>query len=300
VRVGKALGRPVQLGRRATVQAVIDFYNSDNLTYAASIAYYSLLSLFPFLLLVLSVLSRLTVGHTDETLLEIVATALPSRFDFLVTQVQELVHSPLTLSVTGVVGFLVALFASMGVFAAITSAVNYAWGVNGVKKEYGFLQHKLIAFVMLVAAGVLMMAALLIVSGVQVVETRWFAGVVSRFPALAALGGFVFRNIVTPLFIVVVGMVYYFVPNVKVRVGDVWFGALVAGLLWRLAFALFSWYVRDLSRFSVHGSLAAVVVFLLWVYMTAVILLYGAEVAAAYSRFSRHLPHEAPAAPPRD
>ena len=78
-----------------------------------------------------------------------------------------------------------------------------------------------------------------------------------------------------------------------------WYGAIVAGLLWRLTFAGFAWYVRDLSRFSVHGSVAAVVVFLLWVYLSAVILLFGAEITAAFARLRKHLPQEAPAAPAR-
>jgi uncharacterized BrkB/YihY/UPF0761 family membrane protein len=55
--------------------------------------------------------------------------------------------------------------------------------------------------------------------------------------------------------------------------------------------------VRDLSRFSVHGSIAAVVAFLFWVYISAVILLYGAEMTAAYARARRHRPEEVPAAP---
>ena len=83
------------------------------------------------------------------------------------------------------------------------------------------------------------------------------------------------------------------------RLRDVWFGAILAGLLWRLAFAGFSWYVRDLSRFSVHGSVATVVAFLVWVYLSAVILLYGVEVTAAYARCAstaraaRHAQHRA-------
>jgi membrane protein len=80
----------------------------------------------------------------------------------------------------------------------------------------------------------------------------------------------------------------------------VWLGAILAGVLWRLAFAGFAWYVRDLSRFNVHGSVAAVVVFLVWVYLSAVILLYGVEVTAAYARLRKRLPQEMPAAPVRD
>ena len=71
----------------------------------------------------------------------------------------------------------------------------------------------------------------------------------------------------------------------------------LTGLLWRVALAGFSHYVRDLSRFTVHGSIAAVVVFLVWIYISAVILLYGVEVTAAYARMRRRRPEEIPAAP---
>ena len=90
----------------------------------------------------------------------------------------------------------------------------------------------------------------------------------------------------------------YFVPNAKVRFKDVWVGAVITGLLWRGALAGFSIYVRDLSRFNVvHGSISAVVVFLVWIYISAVILLYGVEVTAAYARLRRRRPEEIPAAP---
>ena len=85
--------------------------------------------------------------------------------------------------------------------------------------------------------------------------------------------------------------------NLYLSPNDVWVGAVMTGLLWRAALAGFSYYVRDLSRFSVHGSIAAVVVFLIWVYISAVILLYGVEVTAAYARLRRHRPDEVPAAP---
>ena len=89
------------------------------------------------------------------------------------------------------------------------------------------------------------------------------------------------------LFVFVTGMVFYFVPNTNVRFRDVWIGAVLTGVLWRLALAGFSWYVRDLSRFSIHGSIAAVVVFLVWVYVWSVILIYGAEYSAAYRPTAR-------------
>src|SRR5205814_417882 len=88
-----------------------------------------------------------------------------------------------------------------------------------------------------------------------------------------------------------------FVPNAKVRFRDVWIGAVVTGLLWKGALEGFSWYMGDLSRFSrVNGSIAAVIAFMIWVYVQAVILLYGVEFTAAYARLLRGRPEGVPAA----
>jgi membrane protein len=139
---------------------------------------------------------------------------------------------------------------------------------------------------MLASAAVLLVFTLLLMSSVELAQTRWFAGVIARVPWLDALRGMAARVAPTPLFMLVIGLIYYYVPNAPVRLRDVWWGAVIAGLLWRGAFELFSWYVRDLSRFTVLGSVAAVAMFLVWIYLSAVIFLYGAEVSAAYARLN--------------
>ena len=212
----------------------------------------------------------------------------------MINQIEELSKAPPAL---GVVGTIVIVWASMGFFGALTSAVNHAWGVD---QPPGFFKHKLIAFIMLTIAALLMVAALSLVSVAEVAESWWFSGLLTRYPALNTLRGFVVRNAPTPMFMLIVGLIYYFVPNAKVRLRDVWYGAILAGVLWRLAFAGFSAYVRNASRFSVNGSIAAVVVFLVWVYLSAVILLYGVEVSAAYARLRKNLPQQAPAAAVRE
>jgi membrane protein len=117
------------------------------------------------------------------------------------------------------------------------------------------------------------------------VEMEWFSELVLVFPGLNILGSLLVRYVATPMFILVVGLVYYFVPNAKVRFRDVWMGAVITGLLWTVALKGFSWVIRDMGRFTqVNGSIAAVVVFLIWVYIQAVIMLYGVEFTATYAR----------------
>ena len=284
----------IRLTFLAIWRGVVGFYNSDDLTFASSIAYYSLLSLFPFFLLVFAILGSVTANPADRAaILQFILRYFPRQFEFVTTQLDSMQQARTQL---GVAGSFLMIWAAMGVFGAITSAVNHAWGVD---KQPSYLKHKLISFVMLVASSLLLLMGLVLVSAVNVAETHWFAVVASRSPVeLAVLHHFVVRWASTAVFIAVVGLVFYFVPNAKVRFRDVWVGAVVTGLLWRGALFGFSWYVRDLSRFSnVHGSIAAVVVFLVWIYISAVLLLYGVEITAANARLRRHRPDEIPAAP---
>lgn len=282
----------IRLTALAIWRGVTGVYNKDDLTFASSIAYYSLLSLFPFFLLVFSIIASVTSSDADrEAVLGFVLRYFPSRFDFVDEQLKALRESGLRL---GVAGSVLMTWAAMGVFGAITSAVNHAWGVE---KQPSYFKHKLISFVMLLMAGVLFIVGLILVSMINVVEARWFSAVVAMTPGLLELQSLALQWATTVIFILVVGLIFYFVPNAQVRFRDVWVGAVVTGLLWRAALAGFSYYVRDLSRFSVHGSIAAVVVFLFWIYVSAVILLYGVEVTAANARMRRRRPEEIPAAP---
>ena len=290
------LGRVRNIGLLTALsfwRGFIGFYNRDNLTHAASIAYYALLSLFPCFLLGLTVLGQMTVAPADRAkVLEFVLRYFPRQFDFITKQLEGFTADTSTL---GLASVLALTWGALGVFGAITTAVNHAWGVE---KQPSFWTHKLLSFLMLLVAGTLLLLALLLVSASSVVGATWFAGVLARFPGLMVLRSFAVRYLTTMLFIVVVGFVFYFVPNAKVRFRDVWIGAVVTGLLWKGALEAFSFYMRDMSRFTrVNGSIAAVVVFLLWVYLQAVILLYGAEFTAAYARLRRGRPEEVPAAP---
>ena len=124
----------------AAWRGVGELYNSDGLTHAASIAYYALLSLFPILLLVLSVLGEMTSDAADrDAVVRFVFRYFPRQFDFIIGQLDAFQ------TIAGdvwLLGACVALmWASLGVFNAITSAVNHAWAVE---KRRSFLKHRLV------------------------------------------------------------------------------------------------------------------------------------------------------------
>jgi membrane protein len=269
---------------RAARDATVLMYNSDNLTYASSIAYYGLMSLFPALLLLLAFLGRFARSEDERhAILEFVLKYFPHQLDFIARQLDAFQQSS---RVLGIGSGLLLTWAALGFFSALTTAINYAWGV----KQFSYLKNKLVSFLMMLSAGLLMFIALLLLSAKGIVGASWFAQVLQNAPGLHFLTSFIVEWATVLILILVVGLLFYFVPNVKVRFKDVWPGAIFTGLLWRLALLGFSFYIRDLSRFTkIHGSISAAVVFLLWVYVSAVILLYGVEFTVAYARLRRHI-----------
>ena len=277
----------------AAWRGLVELVNSSDLTHAAAIAYYALLSLFPFLLLVISMLGSITADDADRiTVLTFVFRYFPTQLDFISTQLDTFRQTRVQV---GVAGALALIWASLGVFGAITAAVNEAWGVE---KQRSFLKHRLVSFMMLVAAGGATMLGLLLVSAIRVASASWFGVLLIRYEWLQGLQTFTFNHLATMVLIIGVGFVYYFIPNAKTRFKDVWVGAILTGLLWRGAFDGFAWYIARNSRLTqIQGSIATVVVFLLWIYVSSVILMYGVEFTAAYARLRRRRPDEMPAAP---
>jgi membrane protein len=292
-RIVRRLRAELRLAGIAAWRALVELVSSNDLTHSASIAYYALLSLFPFLLLVFSLLGSITEDDNDRiAVLTFVFRYFPTKLDFANNQLLALSETSVRL---GVAGGLALIWASLGVFGAITSAVNEAWGVE---RQRSFWKHRMVSFLMLVAAGLVMIVALLLVSAVEVAQGSAFGVMLGRFHWLAVLRTLTFDYLATVLLTLGVGLVYYFIPNAKTRFRDVWVGAVLTGVLWRAAFSGFAWYIaRNKSMTMIHGSIAAVVVFLLWVYVSSIILMYGVEFTAAYARLRRRRPDDMPAAP---
>ena len=263
----------------AAWRGVGELYNSEGLTHAASIAYYALLSLFPLMLLGLSVLGQMTSDSADrDAVVRFVFRYFPRQFSFIQGQLDAFQTQPVTFGFWGIVAL---IWGGLGVFNAITSAVNHAWAVE---KKRSFLKHRLVGVVMMICAGLVLILGLVMASLVRLAETR-LGEAMGRAPWLGNISGQFVSYVATVLLIGCVALVYYFIPNTTVRFRDVWPGAILVGVLWRIALRLFSWYAADLATWNViHGSIAAVVVFLLWIYVSAVILIYGVEMTASYAR----------------
>jgi len=254
--------------------AAADFQRHGSTSLAASLAFFALLSFFPIVFLLLYGVSFLVSQQNlgQEFLMNFLQAFLPSLGDDLAEEVKRVA----ALTIVRWIVFLAFVWFGLLVFYEVEYCTNV---VFGTPRQRHPLVSTLFAFALFgFAEGLLILSYLLteIVSMAVQFAPR-FAGI--DLVALAAkhlLIGYVF-----PLGLVFMAMtcLYRFLPKVKPSWTHAAIGGLVLGVLWEAAKHLFGGYVRHLSIYGrMYGSLLEVVLFLLWVYYSAALFLFGAAV----------------------
>ena len=254
------------------------FLDTNGLHLAAAITYYSLISLFPLTVTVMSVASFMRPGPAEQERLALAfSTLIPVSQD---TFREFFVIVTRNRHVLGAVGVGGLLWASTTVFSAIRKGINVVWGI---RRPRPFFQERLIDLALVAGAGVLMMVPMVTTAVVgylgQVREVALLprldpalvlVRVVSWLGPLLSVGTFL--------------LLYRFLPNTAVRLRDVWPGALLAALAFEVARGGFLWYARTFPVYNVvYGPVGALIGFLTWIYISAIILLFGALVASQHS-----------------
>ena len=249
---------------------------------AAGVAYYALLSLFPLLLGLLAIGGiLLSSDGTYQGLLGFVTDNLPGSKAFVEQNIGEVVE------LRGVVGIaaIVGLFwtASVG-FGAVARSVNRAWGI---RVNRPFYIAKPLHVLMALAVGALFLVSTSATSVIEVITDpkRDFGIPAQEFFLQLGLGHLVLRMVPWGINIFIFLMIYKFAPNCKTYWRYIWPGALVAAVLLEVSKGLFLWYLDNLAIYDqVYGSVTSVIVLLFWIYVSALILILGAEIGAEHSR----------------
>jgi membrane protein len=272
-----------RLGGRVTllVRTGLAFDQDDGAVMARSIAYYALFSLFPLLLVLIAFsTSVLPVEEAKQTVLDFVARYLPAAMGMVEENFDQVIQARGTV---GIIALLSLLWSASGVFTAMYRAVNRAWGSP---KSQLFWTEKLYGLAVVLVVG-LFLVATTSYSTITSLLRSWR----SQFPSLgpgADPGAVQLGDWLTALAPVVVSVVaftilYRTIPRNRVTWRDVWLGGLIGGLAWEAARQLYAWYLANFARYSlIYGSVGAIIGFLLWSYLSAMILLMGAEFTAQY------------------
>ena len=283
-----------RLGRttvtRLTVR-VIQELGDDHATHmAASVSYYAVLSLFP-LTLGLSALIGVMANSPDQQdqVIEFIVGYLPGS-ETLVRETLENINR--YNAAFGVISFFSLIWAGSAVFGAITRAVNQAWDVD---KDPPFYTNKPRQLLMAVGVSLLFFISVGITSLFRLASTNFVGSPVD----LEVDGFFSIIIMEVPALIInfsIFALIYKFLPNTRTYWQNIWLGALIAAILFESGKHLFIWYLDNFADYSeFYGSLASVVVLMVWAYFSAFILILGAEISSEYRRLKMHLArgHEA-------
>jgi len=248
----------------------------------AALAYYTVFSLAPLLLVALAVAGLLwDRGQIQGQLIaEIQGLMGPQGAQAVQTMLANAGRhgSGVLASILGVVTI---LFGATGVFVQLQTALNRVWNVEarpglGI---WSFVKTRLISFGMGLGIGFLLLVSLVISTAVSAVG-KWATGLLPGSEAL--MQGLTF--VVSFAFITLLfAMMYKFLPDVEIGWRDVWIGAVVTALLFTLGKLLIGLYLGKSSVASTYGAAGSLVILLLWIYYSSQILFLGAEFTQVYA-----------------
>ena len=299
-----AAGRPGPVIQPSDFKRAVKRFNADEMTrWAAALTYYSLLSLFPALLFGVAVLGffgqQALVADIAGYLKDVGAP--PEVIDGVTSALQSAQGQRETAAGALVLGLATSLYGASGAFGAAGAALNHVWRVE---EGRGFVGRKLRNLLWtIVVLGLVLLTSVLIFLGGSLAED--VLGLIGLGESVSEVWSIVRWPAALLAAALIYAIVYYAAPNVEVRRWQyITPGAVFGVLAWIVASAGFFVYVAELARYSAtYGAFATVVILLIWLYLTNLVLLFGAELNAVIDvRRSPDLPpdYDGPVLPPKD
>lgn len=297
---------PTELPKRswfALLRRVISEFKDDELTdRAAALTYYGILSLFPALLVLVSLLGIAGQSATQEVLDNIQKLAPGSVRDIITSAVEQLQAKAGLGSVLAVVGLIGAVWSASGYVAAFIRSANAVYDVPEGRPVWKVLPLRVALTVVLLVLAVV--SALIVVftgslaqqvgTALGVGDTAMTVRSIAKWPVLVVLVTFM------------IALLYWATPNARVK-GFKWIspGSVLALLIWLVASAGFAFYVANFGSYNkTYGTLAGVIIFLVWLWVTNLAILLGLEFDAELARQrvidGGHPPEDEPYVEPRD
>ncbi len=246
-------------------------------TYAFSVAANVILSLFPFILLLLTITVRVFHSPRMELVIgDLIRNLLPIGQNFIVRNMQWLVHSQKKVAILSLVMLLVS---STGVFLPLEIALNHIWGV---KENRSYLHNQLVSLGLALSVGVLALLSVAFSAAHITLLSLIFFGHTQNI-VFRVLTQSVLKILADVAGISIFFLVYWLLPNRKIPAFSVLPSAIITGLIWEGAKFAYIRVLPELDLPSAYGPFATSVGIMMWAYLSGLILLAGAHFTAVRS-----------------
>jgi len=262
------------------------YYNAPRL--GAALAYYTLLSLAPLLILLVTICALVFNRATAESdlIADVGNLVGPSEAQTVKTFLDSAHHAATGLLAT-IIALVTLLFGASGVFVELRDSLNLIWNAPPQSSSTwrNILMQRLISFVMIVGLGILLLASLLLSTAVGVAKkfltAKPFA---SSLHFHVALLGEIGSHVVSLVAMTVLfALIFKFVPAARIRWRDVAAGAVLTAVLFEFGKALLALYIATAGVGSAYGAAGSLIALVVWVYYSAQILFFGASLTRVYA-----------------
>lgn len=262
-----------------TRQTVEDFLDDDMPTYAAALAYQMLFSLFPFLLVLIALVGFLHIPEFFAWLQEQAALLLPEQVltpvNAVITQLQQQQGGVLS------IGLIIALWSSSAGIRSMTTAFNAAYDVKETRPLWR--RFLLSIFYTIATAILLLIVAGLMILGPQIMT--WIAAIIGLEEYVVTVWTWIRLPLAIFLMMLIVAQLYHILPNVKHSFRLISPGSILSVLAWIGASLAYGYYVRNFANYNaMYGSIGAIIILLLYFYLSAAMVLFGAELNSVLQR----------------
>ena len=260
-----------------------DFSDDKVLKYSASLSYYTVFSIAPILILIISIfgifIGRDAVqGQIFEQLNGLVGAEAAKQIEEMIGKSHQSGNSFLA----SVISAIILVIGATGIFAEIQDSINSIWGLKSKPKRgiIKMLLTRVVSFSLIISLGFILMVSLVLNAFIAAVSDR----LAQVFPGSGVNLVVIVDQLLS--FIVIsflFAVIFKVLPDAKIKWRDVSKGAVVTGILFIAGRYLINLYVAKSEVASMYGAAGSIIIIMVWVYYTAVILYFGAEFTKVYS-----------------
>lgn len=254
--------------------ALWNFFEDDAVTYAASVAFFTALSLSPLLVLLLSISSFIGAGAREKLVHQLVELLGPAAKTAIEMVLKNVTEQKLAATISTIVSIVMLLFSASGVFVQLQKSMNKIWNIppkaGSEIKEW--FRKRLLSLIMVSGVGLLLLVSVVISTVLnRVLRTGGTGWEVMDFGASLVI------------FVMVFALMFKALPDTTVAWRDVWLGAIITAILFVAGKWAVGKYLAYASVGSAYGAAGSLLVLLVWVYYTSLVVFYGAELTQVYS-----------------
>jgi membrane protein len=271
-------------------RSVTIFNDCNALKLSAALSYYTVFSLAPFLIVIISLAGIFfgkdaVEGKVYGEIKGLVGSDAAMQVQTIIQNIQHSNHG----TIGGIIGFIVLLIGASGVFSEIQTSINFIWSVHKTKKKglILFLIRKLLSFSLLISMAFILLVSLTVNALIDILSARlqaYFPNSIVKF--FYAINIILILVIITLLFT----LIFKILPNAIIRWKDAVTGALVTSFLFLIGKFVIGFYLGNSSIGVTYGTTASIVILMLWVYYSSIILYFGACFTRMYAQhFGREI-----------